>query len=624
MIKKFARKRLFGGLVLTVCGWTSSVCSADELVYDLDEFEVFASLSFSDEPAIGLSTPATLLRYAPGVDLQARGYPELQSDLTVRGSTFEQTGIRLGAVPLYDPQTGHYSTEVPFSPEMLTAPVLATGVENGLLGFNSNVATVVYGWSKITDRGSIAAGIGSDELVFGQLYVGEAFGDSGWAIDVAAGHSQGDGTLEFGDFNVHRLAARVQYQRRGFQADLAAGYLDKFYGWPNMYTGGAFGYRPETEDYQNRLFTANFRWDYGSRSHFQLGLSHREMDDDYTFDRIALPNLRFEHLTRAIGVSWDGVHEISDRWALLHNFTYLQDELVRSTSLTNGDPLTGNDFQDREYFKGAAILRRSWISSGGNRLNFDLGAHAFETSEDRGEVKPLSRLEFLSKLETGDLALFVEHSGSSQVPGYTALRSNPGLFGGNPNLSTEESSVWEAGFAYSQERWRFGVSVFDRNDDNLVDWVYAVGSPNARSAQAVDLDTMGVEAELSFRGKTFDLRLSYAWLEKDADYGTTTPTASYYVLNFPIHRLTAGLRWQIVETLEMRGEVEYRVAEDNVLRTSGDDAVNASLALQWRAPWAEGLDFTILVDNLFDDDFEEFPGTPAVGRHASLRAGYRW
>ena len=91
--------------------------------------------------------------------------------------------------------------------------------------------------------------------------------------------------------------------------------------------------------------------------------------------------------------------------------------------------------------------------------------------------------------ELVNLAAFVERSGSAQVPGYTALRSSPGLFGGNPNLTTEESSVWEAGFAYSQQNWRFGLSAFDRDDNDLVDWVFALGSPNARSAQAVDVDT---------------------------------------------------------------------------------------------------------------------------------------
>ena len=32
----------------------------------------------------------------------------------------------------------------------------------------------------------------------------------------------------------------------------------------------------------------------------------------------------------------------------------------------------------------------------------------------------------------------------------------------------------------------------------------------------------------------------------------------------------------------------------------------------------------VTADNLTDDDYEQFPGTPAVGRQFSLRASYAW
>lgn len=614
-------------LLATLCALVvtlSGPLPGEEFVYNMDAFEVSTVLSFSDEPALGLSTPATLLRYATGVDLQARGYPELQSDLTVRGSTFEQTGVRIGGVPLFDPQTGHYSMEIPFSSEMLTGPQLATGVENALVGFNSNVATVIYGWAPVLQRGSVEVGFGSDELRFGQFYVGELVGDGGWAADVSAGHSQGKGTEAYGDFQVHRVAARLQYQGRGFQADFVAGYLDKFYGWPNMYTGGVFGFRPETEDYQNRLFAANFQWHYGQGSYFQAGLSHREMDDDYTFDRIALPDLQFEHLTRTRALSFDGRHVLSENWMLLHNLSYLGDELVRSTSLTNGDPVTGNDFRERNYLKGAATLRKIWTAHQGQIITIDVGLHGFGTSEDAGRLVPLFRLESSTTLGSGELVSFVEYAGSTQVPGYTALRSRPGLFGGNPNLGAEETGVWEVGAAFRRDQWSVNLVVFEREDERLVDWVYTLGSPNARSAQAVDLETKGFEMAVSYAARRVNFRVSYAWLEKRADYHAATPTGSFYILNFPVHRFTAGLDWNIVEGVQLSGEIEYRAAEDNALRLTGDESLFGSFALRWRAPWDKDLEFSLLVDNVFDDDFEELPGTPAVGRHGSLRMRYQW
>ena len=47
---------------------------------------------------------------------------EAQSDVTIRGDTFENTGLQVGALSIFDPQTGHYLMELPVAPAMLGAP----------------------------------------------------------------------------------------------------------------------------------------------------------------------------------------------------------------------------------------------------------------------------------------------------------------------------------------------------------------------------------------------------------------------------------------------------------------------------------------------------------------------
>ncbi len=83
-------------------------------VVEMPPFAVSEPYSANQEPAASFATAVTRLRFAPEIDLQARGLPEAQSDLAVRGGVFEQTSVMVGAVPLFDPQTGHYTAEVPF------------------------------------------------------------------------------------------------------------------------------------------------------------------------------------------------------------------------------------------------------------------------------------------------------------------------------------------------------------------------------------------------------------------------------------------------------------------------------------------------------------------------------
>jgi vitamin B12 transporter len=593
---------------------------------ELNPFTVRATLGLHEEPALGLATPVTQLRFALGVDLQSRGYAELQSDVTVRGSTFEQTGVLVGTVPLFDPQTGHYAAELPFSGEMLRPPRLLQGTENATLGFNANVASLAFAWAPIETRGKAVFGAGSDALIFGELYQGQRLDKGAWAFDFSLGHGQGEGTVDNGDFEVWRGAARVQRRTDDAQTDLAVGWLDKFYGWPGLYTG--FASLPETDDYQNLVVLLNHRTGFGSESSWSLGGAFRQMEDDYYFNRTTPPAERtslFQHLTRAVTIAGDLHWVLSENWTGKGRAVFLQDELVRSTSLVNGDPATDNDFTERRYAKAVLGAELNWggVSAGEHRL--EVGLAATTTDQDTGRWSPLLGWERRSPGFGGDLTLFAQYAETSQVPGYTALRSAPaGLFGGNPNLGRELSRVGEVGFSWDTSAWHVQGAFFVREDDALVDWTFAASAPTARQANPLGLETLGTEIQIVRQGNWGEIRLGYARLEKDADYADALVDASYYVLNFPRHRLTAGARWRLQAGLECGAEAEYRIAEKNARRRSDDEALLVSLALRWQ-PWTErGFELNFLLDNVLDEDFEEFPGSPAVGRHGSLRALYRW
>jgi hypothetical protein len=136
---------------------------------ELTEITVTANRVANTRPAGSYSSVATALRFDPITELQSRGLPEGQADVTVRGGLFENTGFKAGAVTVMDPQTGHYVGELPIDPEFLAAPELLTGVDNAAAGFNSNIATIEYALRRIAAGGSILMGAGSDSLQFQSL-----------------------------------------------------------------------------------------------------------------------------------------------------------------------------------------------------------------------------------------------------------------------------------------------------------------------------------------------------------------------------------------------------------------------------------------------------------------------
>ena len=94
------------------------------------------------------------------LDVQARNLAEGQADIAIRGGIFENTGFRIGGAALYDPQTGHYSAEIPVAPAMISAPRILTGVDNALGGFNADVGTIAYDWQRIRARGEMTVAAG--------------------------------------------------------------------------------------------------------------------------------------------------------------------------------------------------------------------------------------------------------------------------------------------------------------------------------------------------------------------------------------------------------------------------------------------------------------------------------
>jgi hypothetical protein len=601
-------------------GFSSELLAA-EVADEVAEITVTETRVANTRPAGTYAAAATVLRFDPITELQSRGLPEGQADVTVRGGLFENTGFKTGAVTIPDPQTGHYAAELPIDPALLSPPEILTGIDNTASGFNANIATLLYAPVRVAGGGSVLAGAGSDGLAFQSLRVGRAMAasDGGeWGAALSLSRSEGDGTLPNGDHEFERYNLQLQRLSGSRQTDLIFGYQDKFYGWPGAYTG--FASLAETDHTKTTLLLANHRVDAAS-GYWEVGGFYRRLEDDYDFDRTTEESGgpgAFDHETRVYGLGLQGRYESGNLdWDISAQLT--ADELVFSTDLTEGP------FDSRDYGSVSLVPSKQFSRGNGGTVVFRFGAGVDWSSRDSTALSPLIGATFRSATASGSRFVAVEYAGSSQVPGYTALKSRPaGLFGGNAALGREKARQLSVSMGAESEDGRATLAVFYRRDDDLVDWTYATGAPFARQANAVDLDVYGVEALLSRRWAAFDLTFGYTFLDKDSDYGAAKVDASFYALNFARHRATLALRYRITGRLELRLDNEYRSQEENPLRTSRAHAYVVSAALAWEPPGGKGFGVWVSADNLTDDDYQQFPGTPAVGRQVSLSARYSW
>src|SRR5271156_28989 len=69
-------------------------------------------ISPRDQPLVSNSV-VDLLRQDPSLNLQARAANGVQADLSIRGTTFEQSLILLNGLRINDPETGHLNLDIP-------------------------------------------------------------------------------------------------------------------------------------------------------------------------------------------------------------------------------------------------------------------------------------------------------------------------------------------------------------------------------------------------------------------------------------------------------------------------------------------------------------------------------
>jgi outer membrane receptor protein involved in Fe transport len=615
LARQFTRSR-GARLALLLLGLPPFLRSADDDVYALPKYTTYSEQVANQTPEATFAMPVSGLRFEPRVDVQARNLAEAQADVTIRGGIFENTGFKVGALSLYDPQTGHYQAEIPIAPAMLLAPRILTGADNALAGFNAEVGTVAAGWRPIEARGEVSAAVGDFATNRQSLYQGYVApaGKNGLtlAADAEVSRSESDGSVPFGDHNFKRAAGRVQLSGPQSQTDLFAGVQSKFFGWPDLYT--PFGVN-ETEDLHTQLYVFNHRAWTSPGNYWQVGAYYRRNYDDYEFNR-AVPGQfnPYQHTTHVGAFSLEG-HQDFTTFAVDYSAQVMHDSL-ESTALTYGH------FNTRSYLKLAAVPEVRLDTAGG-RLRLRAGATYDDTNRDGAAVSPLVTAELTRPDGT---RLYLQYAESTQVPTYTALNSAPasGLFRGNANLGRETSRNLEAGVAFRPGGWTVEAAVFYRRDDRLVDWTFLHGV-TARSANAVDIGTGGGELVATRQTRRYDLVFGYTVLNKSADYGAAAVDASFYALNFARQRLTAAAVLRLGAGLELRLDNEYRVQQPNLLRvTGGNHALLSAAGLYYLPPAWRGVEFSFLVSNLWDSDFQEVPAVPAARREYSVGAAYRW
>ena len=100
-----------------------------------------------------------LLRYVPGIELQSRGPFGSQSDITIRGGTFQQVLVIIDGVRVNDPNTGHFTSYIPIAATEIERIEILKGASSALYGSDAvggviHIITKTFAAKKDVSKGS--------------------------------------------------------------------------------------------------------------------------------------------------------------------------------------------------------------------------------------------------------------------------------------------------------------------------------------------------------------------------------------------------------------------------------------------------------------------------------------
>lgn len=440
-----------------------------------------------------------LLALVVGIDVRRRGVGGVQADIGIRGTAYEQTLILLNGVPLKDPQTGHHDLNLPVPLEHIERIEIVRGP--GGLAYGGNASG---GLINIITR--------APEM-------------SGWGVDLRAGN-----------FSTRRVAAH---------GALAAGRSSHLVSGSRLTTDGHLSDDRADADLKEFNYSGSAESGYGS---LMWGAAAQEKEfGAWKFYTADFPDQREETATRLV---WAGGDFDLGRWQLEPRIHWRKHEdwfrtLVGGTAFINEHEtdVRGWRVNARTSLGGSAVAlgasgareriesnalndhRRhehsAWVALRqplSQRTELELGLALADYSDHGSHWLPSAGLHHAFSPEWSG---FTSIARSVRIPSYTERFLVTSGNRGEPGLQPERSDFLEVGLRRVTSRHRFGISIFERRTQGLIDWARPAGAVTWQADNFSGHRSRGSEIEwlatLPVAHGVGRFRLGWTWLDTALD-----------------------------------------------------------------------------------------------------------
>lgn len=571
-----------------------------------------------DIEALSVNSVDQLLDQVGGLDVQSRGGFGVQSDLTMRGSTFNGVLLLLDGARVNDPYTGHFLMDLPVPlseiarVEVLHGPATALYGPDALGGVVHLITKTALRSGAMDDGGLSARAdgrYGKNALYEGGVAARHVGGRT--AVSAAATAQGSDGQTIRSDGQPVTYddgsTVRTDFQRRAGTVALARDLGDAT--WYTRAGGddrefGAYHYYTNFPSDRAREATSTF-WlqsrlssNSGADTPWRVQAFAKQHRDRYTYSATSGSN---RHISRRVQVQGQASHTLG-----AVRVTGGADAGLRGVD-SNRDGIHSDP-------SAGAFVNLQWRAT--SRLTVNQSTRV--DYDPVYGVAPTPQLYLAYGL--GPVTLRAGGGRVVRAPNYVERYINSATNRGNANLDAETAWSGEAGADVRlPAHLSLSVTGFHRTTDNAIDYSLQEQASGPDFFQAQNLDrttTTGLESELSFDRRLgavgLNLNAAYTLLDATLD-AARGPDAYKYGLNSARHQvqgsasLTAG-----AVTLGLQGLWKDR-QRDAPLATDRYGVVHGRLGYTTRLSGARTT-LSLELRNAFDREYSEIFDAPLPGR----------
>ena len=538
---------------------------------------------------------ADLLQQVTGVDVRRRGTGGGQSDLYIRGGGFDQTLLLIDGIKMDDAQTGHHTMNAALPIEVIERIEIIKGPAARIFGQNAFTGAInIVTKKRLNNKVSINVEAGSFGQLNGSVTLGKETENS--SIIAHVGALTSDGYRNNSDYNNQNYFLKGIFNKKKQPIEVIATFFDKKFGAENFYTTNVtFN---EYEETQNSLIGVSTTFK-SNKFNVTPRIYWRRGQDMFLLRRDDPGFYRNFHITNKIGVETNASYT-SDIGITGFGVDFSRFS-IQSNNLGERVRTMANFFLEHRFKLGSFDITPGIAATYFSDFKFN----AFPGLDIGVQISDKVRLY-------GNVGY------TFRAPTFTDLYYSDPATSGNPNLEPEKAFAQEIGLKYSDDKFSGSLAIFNRDSEDLIDYVRQNTSVNIfTAANIAEVSTQGIEFEsaYNFKMNNYNQTITFGYTYLNDDILDQNKDLSRYSLNTLKHQLITRFTSQLFKNI--RQNIIYKHAE----RTVGTsyNVWDASLIVDFNK-----FTFSLTANNIFNAEYVEsgFVQMPPSNVLFGLRYGF--